>query len=391
VDVPFIYHDPNARVFALVIPERARAREMSERVKLLEELMRAKEEDVPAYVRNFVVLYGHQGLARHVADARTMDVELNELEPIDSPVVPAALYPGMAGLIPDARALRSAASELTPLMEGGHLWLFVRLGEDEPEAFAESSSDLLIQLKVVEHVPVCSLALVDHRVGSVRRAYLNPARSIDGPIVDLLRREFRATVVVLDAEDRLLRSFEQQAPRAGNAAMILERVEHAPRSSRAAWEEAVEACRQAPPPAFGGEHPFVMQDEASNAGEALGRLRALADWSSPGRVDEALLILSVPKAMYELARRRVASDAIRFGLGMPSSLLLQAVQFGLAPDSKSLVKELCERFAQIVPSASEHGLTPLDVQANHAALRSLLDLHGTSTGRRVSCTMEHSG
>ena len=41
---------------------------MSERMKLLEELMRAKEEDVPAYVRNFVVLYGHQGLARHVAE-----------------------------------------------------------------------------------------------------------------------------------------------------------------------------------------------------------------------------------------------------------------------------------------------------------------------------------
>ena len=39
VEVPFIYHDPDARMFVLVIPAGARGRELSERAKLLDELM----------------------------------------------------------------------------------------------------------------------------------------------------------------------------------------------------------------------------------------------------------------------------------------------------------------------------------------------------------------
>ena len=391
VEVPFIYHDPNARLFVLVIPAGARGRELSERAKLLDELMKTQDDAVPAYVRHFAVVYGHRGLSRHLEEAQTMEVDVNELEPLDGAPAVADFYPALGGLIPDAASLDYADTELTPLIEGERLWVFVRVGDGDTGAFAESSSDLLIQLKLVEQVPVCVLALVDHRAGSVRRAYLNPSRSVDAPVLELLRRDFRAMVVVFDEAQHLLRTFELEAPRAGNAKLILARTEHAPACSKAGWAKAVAACRLAPPPSAAGEHPFIMREGAADAGEALRSLRELEAWSVPARVDEALLTLSVPKSMFELARRRIASDALRFGLGMSDPLLLQAVHFGLARDSKSLVAALCERFAEIVPSASEHGLDPAEVRDNLSLLERLSALHGTSTGGDLSCTMEHSG
>ena len=80
VDVPFIYHDPDAQDFALVIPQGARGRELSERAKLLDSLMKEHDEDVPDYVRHFAIVFGHHGLASYVDDAETMEVDITELE-----------------------------------------------------------------------------------------------------------------------------------------------------------------------------------------------------------------------------------------------------------------------------------------------------------------------
>jgi hypothetical protein len=76
---------------------------------------------------------------------------------------------------------------------------------------------------------------------------------------------------------------------------------------------------------------------------------------------------------------------------MSNPLVLQAVRFGLAADARELVAALRWQFEQIVPNASTHGLDDGQVQANHEALKRLSALHGTSTGRERSCTMEHSG
>ena len=67
-DVPFIYHDPRAQQFVLVIPHAARGRELSERAKLLDSLMKEHDEDVPDYVRHFVIVYGRHGLSRYLDD-----------------------------------------------------------------------------------------------------------------------------------------------------------------------------------------------------------------------------------------------------------------------------------------------------------------------------------
>ncbi len=391
VDVPFIYHAPEAQQFVLVIPHGARGRELSERAKLLDSLMKEHEEDVPDYVRHFAIVYGRRGLASYVDDSEAMEVDITELEPVDGPPVVASYYPRLAGLLPPAGFWARAPTELAPLIDDEELWIFVQVGEDERDAFAEASSDLLLQLKTVDQLPICILALTDTRTHAVRRAYLNPARSADGRILEVLRRDFHATVVIYDDQRQLLHSFRLEAPRAANAKMIIGRAELAPQSLPARWEEAVDMCRAAPPPVEQLEHPFVLEDDAQTAAEALRRLHCLEAWSSPKRIEEALMVVSVPRTVFELSRRRVVADALRFGLAMSNELVLQAVRFGLAVDAKELVAALAQQFDEIVPRASAQGLDDGQIQANLEALERLSLLHGTSTGRELSCTMEYSG
>ena len=391
VDVPFIYHDPEAQQFVLVIPHAARGRELSERAKLLDSLMKEHEEEVPEYVRHFAIVYGRRGLAGHVDDSETMEVDITELEPVDGSPVVASYYPRLAGLLPPAGFWDRAATELAPLIDDEELWVFVQVGEDDEDAFTEASSDLLIQLKTVDQLPVCILALTDDRAGAVRRAYLNPVRSADGRILELLRRDFHAAVVVYSDRRRLLRSFRLEAPRAANAQLIIGRAENAPQAPPERWEEAVGACRAAPHPIGRTEHPFVLENDASTAAEALQRLKRLEAWSGPERIEEALTILSVPRTVFELSRRRVVADAVRFGLALSNPLVLQAVRFGLAADAKELLVMLHRQFDEIVPAASAQGLDDAQICANQEALERLSALHGTSTGRELSCTIEHSG
>jgi hypothetical protein len=391
IEVPYVFHDPAARRFVLVIPDGARSRELSERAALLDRLMNEQETDVPDYVRHFAIVYGRRGLAHHLDDADVMEVDVSELEPVDGPAYVASFYPRLAGLLPRAGFAERSSTELTPLIGDDVLWLFVSIDVDESEAFAESSTDLLVQLKTVQQIPVCIIALVDPRYGAVRRAYLNPVRSADGPIIDLLRRDFRASVVVMDAERRLVRSFEVEAPRSANAKMILEQVDRAPATSNERWAEAADTCRLMPPPIGATGHPFVLESDATDAVEALERLRNLEQWSAPGRVEDALLLQSVPRTTFELSRRRIVADALRFGLAIPNALLLQAVRFGFGSDARSLVAALRQRFTEIVPAASEHRLSEAEIQVNLAALAKLEALHGTSTGPDLSCTIEHSG
>jgi hypothetical protein len=391
VDVPFIYHDPEAQHFVLVIPHGARGRELSERAKLLDSLMKEHEEEVPDYVRHFAIVYGRLGLASQVDDSETMEVDITELEPVDVRPVVASYYPRLAGLLPPAGFWDRAQTELAPLIDDEELWIFIQVGEEDHDAFAEASSDLLVQLKTVDQLPVCILALTDNRAHAVRRAYLNPVRSVDGRILELLRRDFHATVVVYSDQRQLLRSFRLEAPRAANAKMIIGRAELAPQSLPARWEGAVDACRSAPAPLDPSDHPFVLEDDASTAAEALGRLKRLEAWTSPERIEEALMVVSVPRTVFELSRRRVVADAVRFGLAMSNPLVLQAVRFGLAVDTKELVTALTRKFDEIVSSASAQGLDDEQIQANREALERLSLLHGTSTGREQSCNMEHSG
>ncbi len=65
VAVPVLYHDPAAELFVLVLAEAHRHRELDERIRVLERL-RADDAAVPAYVKEFAVVYGPSGLRNYL-------------------------------------------------------------------------------------------------------------------------------------------------------------------------------------------------------------------------------------------------------------------------------------------------------------------------------------
>ncbi len=64
--VPFVYHDPDARKLALVIPEALRHRELLERARFLERLATDTDHEIPPYVREAAVVIGAQELLAYV-------------------------------------------------------------------------------------------------------------------------------------------------------------------------------------------------------------------------------------------------------------------------------------------------------------------------------------
>lgn len=66
----FIYHDPNAQKFALVLPEALRHRCLHERAELLKKIADDRQYDIPAYAAEARVVIGMEGLRRYLAEDR---------------------------------------------------------------------------------------------------------------------------------------------------------------------------------------------------------------------------------------------------------------------------------------------------------------------------------
>jgi len=61
IAVPIVYHDPAAELMVLVLDESQRHRELDERIRLLERL-RGDDVPIPAYAKDFAVVFGATGL-----------------------------------------------------------------------------------------------------------------------------------------------------------------------------------------------------------------------------------------------------------------------------------------------------------------------------------------
>lgn len=66
--VPYVYHDPEARKFAVVLPPVLAHTELSERARVLSELARDTPYPIPAYVRETTVVIGHANLAAFLGE-----------------------------------------------------------------------------------------------------------------------------------------------------------------------------------------------------------------------------------------------------------------------------------------------------------------------------------
>ena len=89
VAVPIVYHDPAAEVLVLVLGDSHRHREIEERISLLKR-MREDDAPIPAYVKDFAVVFGGKGLRAYLeqkaqqvlagrADSKELDKRRAEL------------------------------------------------------------------------------------------------------------------------------------------------------------------------------------------------------------------------------------------------------------------------------------------------------------------------
>jgi hypothetical protein len=69
LDLSFVYHDPVARKFALVLPEGIRHRALDERAALIRSLGEEPEHPVPSYVAEARVVIGLDALERYLYEA----------------------------------------------------------------------------------------------------------------------------------------------------------------------------------------------------------------------------------------------------------------------------------------------------------------------------------
>jgi len=64
--IPFVFHDPQARLFLLVVPEGLRHQALSLRAQWMTRLAADHDHAVPAYVRDVEVVIGHHALAARI-------------------------------------------------------------------------------------------------------------------------------------------------------------------------------------------------------------------------------------------------------------------------------------------------------------------------------------
>jgi hypothetical protein len=77
--LPVVYHDPAAELLVLVLGDAHRHRELEERIRLLERL-RADSAAIPAYARNFAVVFGSAGLRAYLEQRAEQAVGETALE-----------------------------------------------------------------------------------------------------------------------------------------------------------------------------------------------------------------------------------------------------------------------------------------------------------------------
>ncbi len=129
VEVPVVYHDPLHRLFALVLPEGARTRELRERAALLLRLADDTAHAVPPYVLDFAVAYGAAGLRRCVEAATDRALSRRAASVSDRELTPAPAFesaaprplsaPNGSGAVRQASESGAVRSASAPANESG--------------------------------------------------------------------------------------------------------------------------------------------------------------------------------------------------------------------------------------------------------------------------------
>jgi len=267
-----------------------------------------------------------------------------------------------------ARLLAGGEVEMVASFEDGEVHLYARLDEGREQAFQSKDVDLLEQLVLVQGYPVVLLSLVEDHADRpyVRRAALDPHDGSDRKVLDALRRSFHAMVDLHGSDASFLTTIAVAAPREVNAGLVLDRVTRLGADTAIDATTAIERALAAPPPVREAGHPYAAADEAepATAAQALRMLERVAAWHTAEKLDHALLVLSIPRDVVDVAIRRTLEAAVRFGLALGGTLRTHAVSLGVANEPTEIVARQLTSFRRVSSSPDHGGLTIEQVGAN---------------------------
>lgn len=439
--VPFVYHDPGAKAFVLVVPAALAHRE----IELHEALMMAVANDTahaaPAYVLACECVLGLAALlARLDEPAEPSDSELQELAPSreprgavagkwsepggPSPLAAPALDAPLDALVIDSEPIDIDDSEVESLPPGSpsepaaatsepvrdampapdpgemtwrierdELWLYFRLVARHADAFA-SAIDVIPQYVESEGHAVVLLTLVD--TGGVEdasaRLPLDPHAPADRAVLERLAGAFRAKLIRY-AENGSFAARTLRAPREEVVRAILERCARAPEAPSTGAGEAFERVLASPPPIGNESMPFGEARPLPTPGSARDAVASLAEWTHRERREEAVFTYGVPPHVIDATTRHILRGAASHGIALLDRLEEMAVHHGIAPSREALVRAQLDAFRRTV-QWGENDLSAAETSGNWTRLlaqAARLGIALEADARRVPVVAAHGG
>jgi hypothetical protein len=253
---------------------------------------------------------------------------------------------------PPVRFLATAEVQMSVVLDQDP-WLFVRVAPEQAQVF-DTGSDLLVQYIEIEGYPVAFLVLVDEHEGTqtVKRAVLDPLKEQDRQVLEALERSYCAHVA-LYVGDEYQRTFEVAAFRESVARSILQQVAGMTAEPAVSSAEALKRASEAPPPLSHPDLPFGPPRRGPTGFESLvSAVRRLDDWMKPEKLQEAILVYSVPQHVIDASVKRVLEAALKTGAALTGELLSRAVRYGMAVDEASVVRQQISAFTAQIESSS---------------------------------------
>jgi hypothetical protein len=248
--------------------------------------------------------------------------------------------------------------------------LYARVDPQTARTIVEGNPDLLIQLHLLPSYPLITLTLVLDPLAEELAAIhwiIDIEEDEDRNLLHLLRRRFRANVLLFDADYGLIDEVTFEPPREVNVAHVVDRATQALGEigpTQLSPAQAREQFRSEWDWAGKKKHPFTEDayGEIKAVTEAKLALGILTYWTEPQNHEYLVLVKSIPVDLLDAITRRILDGATRFGLWLSPPLRERAVTLALAPDVSSLTARLIDAFAGL--GAEPPGLEIEDIADN---------------------------
>jgi hypothetical protein len=388
-DLPVAYHDPDAQLFALVLPEWARARELEERAALLGRLAEDSSALVPPYVRDPFVVYGPAGL-RTLMAARAQPAAPTAIAAAGPAPMAAAPAPELVPAPTPAPPAEPPAAPPTvcTVVEGRVRIVAVRQRSDS-EPLEQAQLEPRIMLHRMPDYPLVVLAVVIPSDPEASLCVPLDFRAASGKeVLRALASSFVAEVELHDPTGRRILAREISAPLEDNARFVLSAAQDAiGQSKQPSFAQAARAFAQPSFDRLGRKRHNFAEDSFSQLGSpAQAKLATgiVGYWCEPDNEDYLVLVQSFPLVWWRRIRSRVASAALESGIALPKPLAEQALGEGLVPSRRELWSRILAAFAEVALHLRTNDLDPTAEWENWQHLLRECDAAGVSVDPQVA-------